>query len=216
MSRTAEDIVGKVFGKFTVLKIVPGFDRPKVLCVCLCGVEKEMFIRRLKIGRGEFCKICNTSNAHKHGGATGPNKTSEYNTWRSAKSRCFNPNDPMYPNYGARGITMYEEWANDFCKFIEHIGHRPKNEKPRQYSLDRIDNNKGYEPGNVRWTDSFVQARNKKNNRNFQICCQTKCLREWAGIFGVEYKLAHARIQRGMPIGKALALVKYDTNGEIK
>ena len=114
-------------------------------------------------------------------------------------------------SFGYGGFSYNKKyWLNvikDFKKFYEAIGPRPSN----QYSLDRIDNDKGYEPGNVKWSTDMEQASNKTNNRKFKICCQIKHLREWSRIFGVDYKLAHARIQYGWPVEKALSPVKLRT-----
>lgn len=135
----------------------------------------------------------------------------EHNAWKSAKGRCYNQKNSMYKNYGARGITMCDEWKNDFSKFYEHVGPRPSD----KHSLDRIDNNRGYEPGNVRWANDFEQASNRRTNRKFTICCQTHHMREWARIFGSSYKLVHERLTYGWPIEKALSPVKYDQQGNI-
>jgi hypothetical protein len=115
----------------------------------------------------------------------------------------------MFENYGARGITMSEEWVKDFTKFLDDVGPKPKSDRHRQYSLDRIDNNKGYEPGNVRWANAIEQARNKRNNKFFTVCCQTKCLKDWADDYGMSYKLAHERLGYGWTVEKSLSPIKH-------
>jgi excisionase family DNA binding protein len=80
----------------------------------------------------------------------------EYRAWRHAKERCFNPNARGYARYGGRGITMCPEWRHDFAAFFAHIGPRPA----KGLLLDRIDNDKNYEPGNVRWATPLVSGRN--------------------------------------------------------
>lgn len=195
MSKYDKISVGTMFGKIMVLDVVKHDGKIKIYGICDCG--KTVFSRAdcyTKMG----VKSCGCT--RKHGYRHYP----EYYVWKAAKSRCFNKNDKMYKNYGARGISMFDEWKKDFKKFYEAIGPRPSN----QYSLDRIDNDKGYEPGNVKWSTDMEQASNKTNNRKFKICCQIKHLREWSRIFGVDYKLAHARIQYGWPVEKALSPVK--------
>lgn len=84
-----------------------------------------------------------------------------YRCWYSSIQRCHNPNSVGYPSYGAKGIFVCEEWRcmdTGFKKFLEHIGPRPS----KKYSLDRIDPNKGYMPGNVQWATATEQARNRK------------------------------------------------------
>ena len=85
----------------------------------------------------------------------------EYSHWCSMKQRCHNPNNPKYPDYGARGIVVCEQWRHDFPAFYEHIGPKPSSE----HSVDRIDNDKPYEPGNVRWATPTEQANNRRQAR---------------------------------------------------
>lgn len=82
----------------------------------------------------------------------------EYYSWQMAKDRCHNPKNKYFKGYGQRGIVMAEEWRNDFPAFLKHIGPRPSSEM----SLDRIDNDKGYIPGNVRWADRVTQQANRR------------------------------------------------------
>ena len=87
----------------------------------------------------------------------------EYSIWANIKTRCYNKNNYKYKNYGTRGITMFEEWKNDFYKFYLYItsleNYNPKN----NLTIDRIDNNKGYYPNNLRWATIQQQNRNKRN-----------------------------------------------------
>jgi len=93
------------------------------------------------------------------GGKThGKSHTPEYASWSAAKSRCHNSTNQTYSNYGARGISMCLEWRGDFMAFYEHIGPRPSS----KHSLDRIENNGNYEPGNVRWATRSMQTINQK------------------------------------------------------
>src|SRR5689334_10623070 len=84
----------------------------------------------------------------------------EYHIWKAMKERCLNPNNAAYHNYGGRGITVCTEWAEFYPAFLRDVGRRPA----RGYTLDRIDNDKGYEPGNVEWRTAREQARNRRTN----------------------------------------------------
>jgi hypothetical protein len=84
--------------------------------------------------------------------------------WRGAKQRCFNPNLAEYKNYGARGITMASRWVQDFDAFVAHVGYPIRGE----VSLDRIDNDRGYVPGNVRWATFVEQQRNRRKGLKYR------------------------------------------------
>lgn len=85
-------------------------------------------------------------------------KTTEYNTWLAMKDRCLNPKSSNYPNWGGRGITVHPDWVKDFPRFLADVGHRPT----PQHSLDRINNDGNYEPGNVRWATKKEQRANQR------------------------------------------------------
>lgn len=88
----------------------------------------------------------------------------EYKSWCKIKERCFNPNSNSYNNYGAKGITMSDEYTSDFLAFYEEVGECPG--QGRYWSIDRIDNTKGYVKGNMRWSNMTLQSRNKSAYRN--------------------------------------------------
>jgi len=96
----------------------------------------------------------------RHGEADGPSRTKEYRVWAHIKDRCYRPNDKSYHNYGGRGIGMNAEWRASYTAFLEGVGRAPS----PKHSLDRIDNDKGYEPGNVRWATQEQQLRNTRRN----------------------------------------------------
>ncbi len=82
----------------------------------------------------------------------------EFAAWSAMKARCLNPKHPAYQSYGGRGITVAPEWVHDFKAFLAHVGKRPG----PTYSLDRINSDGNYEPGNVRWASLSEQNRNKR------------------------------------------------------
>ena len=82
-----------------------------------------------------------------------------YNSWQSMRSRCFREEDVAYPNYGGRGITVCERWRDDFDAFLEDMGT-----KPEGFSIERVDNDRGYEPENCIWADRKTQNSNTRRN----------------------------------------------------
>lgn len=145
---------GKVFGSLTVLGDAEGRDHGsriwKVRCVC----GAEFTTRGSKVRRGEKTSCgCQTPQWKKHGKKIHP----LYSIWLQMRARCRNPRHKSYQNYGGRGITICERW-DDFELFLADVGERP----PGRYSIDRIDNDGNYEPGNVRWATATEQIRNRR------------------------------------------------------
>jgi hypothetical protein len=129
----------------------------------------------------------------KHGQAGGENKPSKaYLAWRSMKERCLNPNNIHYHRYGGRGITVCKKWANSFEAFFADVG-----EPPDGAWLDRINNNKGYKKGNVRWATVRQQANNKSTNNFVRFNGKRQTLAEWARELEVPYQLLMNRWVRG-------------------
>lgn len=124
----------------------------------------------------------------------------EYRAWRHAKSRCYDPNFPNYARYGGRGITMCEEWRRSFGCFLRDLGDRPS----VKHSLDRIDSNGNYEPGNCRWATVEDQNNNRRSNNLFELNGQLKSATQWARHFSVPVPLVRNRLQYGWSLEDAL------------
>jgi hypothetical protein len=104
----------------------------------------------------------------------------EYDAWHMCIQRCENPNNPGYKTYGARGIRVCHRW-HSFENFFADMGPRPS---PR-HSIDRIDNDGDYEPGNCRWATPAEQARNRRTNRMIEFGGRTMCISDWAAEIGI-------------------------------
>lgn len=121
-------------------------------------------------------------------------RTPEYHAWESMKTRCASgPESVHYQNYKARGITVCDEWQRSFTAFYNHVGPRPST----AHSLDRIENNRGYEPGNVRWATRKEQQRNTRRTRSVTIDNVTRPLREWEEMAELPPWTIHQRLSRG-------------------
>lgn len=118
-------------------------------------------------------------------------KTPEYKAWISMKRRCFEPRYKGFQYWGGRGITVCEEWIADFFAFLAHIGAIPS---PERCTVDRIDNDGHYEPGNVRWATKKEQQRNKARAHRLEYNGRTQTLAEWAEELGMPYNTLFGRI----------------------
>lgn len=154
------DLTGKRFGRLIVVSRSENINRHKTwLCRCDCGVEKIIGSSNL-IGGTKSCgclkreTIINIFTTH------GMTKSPERMSWKAAKARCFNKNSDKYRDYGGRGITMCSRWVNSFQNFYDDMGVRPPGT-----SLDRIDNDGNYEPGNCKWSTPKEQQRNRRPYR---------------------------------------------------
>lgn len=134
----------------------------------------------------------------------GASETREYRIWRAIKTRCTNSASKSYPDYGGRGIKMCSRWAEDFASFIEDMGPAPEDG-----SIERIDNEGDYCPGNCKWASRAEQNRNKRNCRFLEAFGQTKTLAEWAESYGVNRATLWNRLKRGLSMEEALTMVRY-------
>jgi hypothetical protein len=175
---------GETFGRLTFLRNEVGGSAGqhiKARWVCACGTEviaRNSHVRRgLKKSCGCLSKELASKRLTKHGGKGTP----EYSSWGAMKGRCENPFHKDYPNYGGRGITVCEDWSKSFGAFRDHVGPRPPGK-----TIGRINTNRGYEPGNVRWEDEFQQARNRRSTYKWYIKGQVfDRLEQAAAVFGV-------------------------------
>lgn len=126
-----------------------------------------------------------------------------YRIWGGIKNRCTKTNDPSYERYAGRGIAVCDEWRESFEAFYCHVSALP-NYGQKEYTLDRIDNNGNYEPGNVRWATAIEQQRNTRDNHLLVFRGRTQCLSAWAEELGMQYDTLFSRIQRGWNTEKAL------------
>lgn len=124
------------------------------------------------------------------------------NVFYQIRNRCCNPNSVRYHWYGARGIGVYWQTFAEFRAYVEqHLGPRPPG-----YSMDRIDNSKGYEPGNIRWASPTQQARNTRRNRLLTHAGVTQTLTEWSNETGIPISSIRGRLRLGWTVDDALTI----------
>lgn len=197
-------MIGERYGRLVVVAvatdhITPGGHKVKRWqCRCDCGQERTVCQSHLRSGATQSCgclrnervkAACSTHGEKpKHG-----NPSPEYNAWRQMLARCTNPNRKDWDNYGGRGITVCKRWATSFEAFLEDMGRRPSS----KHSLDRIDTEGNYEPGNVRWADDFQQSQNRRNIVKVVVDGETVCLKEACRRVGVSYSAVMRRRARG-------------------
>lgn len=122
----------------------------------------------------------------------GMNRSPEHVAWKAMKQRCYYKPNKEYASYGGRGIKVCDEWVKDFQAFFDYVGEKPT----PKHTLDRIDNDKNYEPGNVRWANRITQMNNTSRNKNITYKNQTKTLPDWCRHLRIPYKKVYDRIYK--------------------
>ena len=203
----ALNLQGMRFGRYTVSARVPS-DSPgtKWLCVCDCGSQKTVRGQVLTRGTTRSCgclrREVSTARGRaskKHGHSAGGDSPT-LRTWRAMVDRCTNPSDKSWDRYGGQGIKVCKSWLESFEAFLADMGTCP-----RGLTLERRNNNKGYDPENCYWTTRKKQANNRASNIRISINNEERTLTEWAEFHGLRPGLVHARLRRGWPIEKLFA-----------
>ncbi len=194
------NLSGKRFGKLVAINFQHG--RGGWLCQCDCGKQRWFDTHSLTDGNNSSCG-CLSNQSNRPRERHGMWKSQEYKVWIALKKRCHNPANLDYKYYGGRGIKVCEKWDNSFVAYFKDTGRRPKG-----FWLDRLNNSKGYEPGNVAWRTPTQQQRNRRNNRLWLIDGKKMTLGEAVekfGVAGLTLKTARQRICYGWNIKTALA-----------
>ena len=133
----------------------------------------------------------------------GMSKSKMYQVWASIKSRCYDPKSPSFEDYGKRGITMHSSWKASFEEFLFYVAQLPHFDTDG-YTIDRINNDGNYEPGNVRWATKFEQARNKSVNRLLTFNGKTQCIAQWAEELNTDDHVLVMRLSRNWDVERVL------------
>lgn len=184
----------------------------RVAIACLvCGQTRRVKPSVLADGRGKYCsKACQGIGRRTHGETIDQaNPSPEYRTWTGIKTRCLNPNDRGYPRYGGRGITICDRWRDSFEAFLADVGRRPS----PAHSIDRINNDRGYEPGNVRWTTADVQSRNRRTVVRITYGEKTMTLHDWGVEIGISASTLKQRLRLGWSVERAFTTPARNARG---
>jgi hypothetical protein len=191
-----EALKDMVYGHLTVETLI---DRENLTWSCRCSCGNEVIATEEEITTREktHCGCVVEVKKVKHGLST----TTEHHIWYNMRARCNNESNPAYPNYGGRGIKVCPEWDNDvdgLLRFIADVGHRPG----KEYSLDRLDNSRGYSPDNVAWRTQVEQMNNTRINAHITLPDEssdtgfrTQTLAEWCREKNMDWDVAWNRIR---------------------
>jgi hypothetical protein len=171
-------ILGNKYGKLTVVRKLDGGKNTTWVCICDCGNEKVVNRSNLSNGHVTNCGCEIYKKPIKHGMCN----SVEYHTWGSIISRCTNPKNKAFKNYGGRGIKVCDRWLQSFEHFYSDMGHRPSED----HSIDRFPNNDGnYEPANCRWATKQEQAVGRNTTVWIDYNGQRMYQKELANYFGI-------------------------------
>jgi hypothetical protein len=188
----ATDHTGRRFGRLVAIAR-DGATRPaKWICQCDCGKTISAYASNLTTGKTTSCKCLNIETTRAKLRTHGASKSRLYRVWMAMKQRCELQTAKSFPIYGGRGLTVCDAWMT-FEGFYADMGDPPF---PRA-TLDRIDNNRGYEPGNVRWATSKENNRNRRNNTLLEIGGRAQCIAAWAEEVSIYPEIISTRLRRG-------------------
>ena len=188
------DITGNRYGKLTV--VCRAENAPKGIsrweCKCDCG--KVVIVRgnNLRSGAVKSCG-CLIKDKNANRATHNMSQTRLYRTWAGIKARCYYTSQPAYKSYGARGIKMCDEWLHSFDAFAKWA---LSNGYQDDLTIERIDNDKGYNPDNCKWIGLGEQANNRHSNIKITYKGDTRNLSEWCKIYGKDYYLVHNRMYK--------------------
>jgi len=169
------DTVGRKFGSVFVISEQKEKVNNKIifLCLCICGNKFTSDGYNIRAEKVRHCGCLTSQNLVKARTTHGMSYSKEYRTWEHIKDRCLREGSKDYKDYGGRGISVCNDWINSFKSFLDHVGVAPDS----THVIDRIDNDKGYEPGNVRWTTQKESSSNRRSSKRWNI-------------FGISYRTA--------------------------
>ena len=201
-----KDITGQRFGRLTIVSKVPHIPCERIKWNCLCDCGNTKIVSSANLPRTKSCGCLAVAKHklgmnHKHGMCD----TRVYNCWGGMVNRCTNPHNSAFSRYGKRGITVCSRWL-DFENFFYDMGHKPTPE----HSIERHDNNKGYNPCNCYWATRQDQSNNRRSNKWITHNGLTLTYTQWGEKLFNNRKTIHNRISRlGWTETDAMSIPRY-------
>lgn len=198
---------GMRFGRLVVLQDKgKNSHRERVwLCLCDCGKTKLVVASSLRNGLTASCGCLRSESTSKrswkHGNAQTGKKTREYRSWQAMKTRCHPSNFKNAVWYSKRRIRVCHRWENSFALFLKDMGLCPKG-----CQLERLNNNKGYQPGNCAWKTGSENCNNKRNNRILILNGISKTVTQWAKFLSVPVQTLFSRLYAGWSVPEILSV----------
>jgi hypothetical protein len=194
------DMIGRKYGSIEVMayshKSTSGSHY--WLCKCACGNEKLVQKSNLESGRTKSCGCEKGERISQRRLTHGLTRTRVHTIWTDMKQRCLNPNAPDYPRYGGRGIKLCQAW-HSFDYFYEDMG-----EPPEGTTLNRINNDGDYEPGNCEWAAAEIQQNNRRTSRRILHMGFDWTLAQWSRYSGTPARIISWRIEHGWSVKAAI------------
>jgi len=190
------DITGQRFERLVAIEYIK--DK-KWRCLCDCGAVTFVVAHQLRSGRSGSCGCLRAESMRQTKRKHGMSNTPEWRTYYRMIDRCTNPRSARYLRYGGRGIVVCQRWMESFENFYADMGHRPEG-----LSIERVDVNGNYEPGNCVWASQRAQSRNTSRTIRVSFQGKEQCLADWASETGTPYGTLYDRHARGLTAGQML------------
>jgi hypothetical protein len=206
----AIDMVGQVVGRWTVIARGANYKNgdARWVCRCECGTERLIQGWMLRGRTTGGCVRCGNDAKSTHGHTKGGRATPMYMTWVGMIARCTNAHHVKYHLYGGRGISVCARWLHSFSAFVEDMGTKPS----ECHSLDRINGDGDYEPGNCRWATLEQQNQNRSTSIMIECGGLRLAVSEWARRTGIPRHAIYSRLRMGWDPIKAITSPVRETN----
>jgi hypothetical protein len=200
------DLTGQRFGRLLVERRSANRGTSAAWeCACSCGARTTVTTGALRSGHTASCGCYSRERSAERlrsiARTHGENGSPEWLAWAGMRARCGNPKNHAFSRYGGRGIRVCTRWLDSYENFLADMGRKPS----AKHSLDRIDNDGNYEPGNCRWATAMEQRHNRRDSRTITHNGETLSLADWARRTGMQLGTLWYRLSRGVPFEDAIS-----------